>query len=258
MLDAGAAQGVTMESRYTVHSSNLISDLEHHNPSLGTLIISEVSAFSSELSYIPGATAFPIPRLFYCRLQTRVVEKFALYTDDRAWLETVLPSHDHRRLSVDVVDGVDTAALCLSVVKGKVHFARNDRLIMPHIGSRLPHVIDHTNTDVIREIIGCAMHFNYHLTRTGGDNFKNVHMELRRLKMDYTPDFDQNLTPFGDNIIEKEPAILVIDETARLGMTILNRTDLALYPYLFYFDPSDLEISAYNFFFWIHLLTCRT
>jgi hypothetical protein len=246
VLHAGAAQGVTKGSTYEVHPSNLIPDLEHPNLSLGVLVVSEVDAFSSELSYTPEHPAFRVPSLFYCRLKTRADKKLPLYCGDSAWLETVFPSDECDRLSVDLVDNANAAALCLSVINDEVYFERKDAIINRYIRSRLPHQVHHSDFALIRQIIRCAMHFNYHLTRNGGDDFRNVYMELRRLRMDFSAGFDQTLTPFGKNLIEKEPATLVVDELARLGMTIHNRTDLPLYPYLFYFDPSDLEISMYD------------
>jgi len=242
VLHAGAAQGVTKGSTYDVHCSNLISDLERPNPSRGTVVVSKVDAFSSELSHMPGASAFKVPRLFYCRLGTPAIEKLVLHCDDRAWLDTCFPPDERERLSVDVADDANAAALCLSVREDGIHFDRNDALITPHIGSRLPHVVDLNDSRLIREVIRRFMHFNYHLTRVGGDDFRNVYMELKRLRTEFSADFDQTLSPVGNNLIEKEPAVLVVNELARLGMTIHNRTDLPLYPYLFYFDPSDLDI----------------
>jgi len=67
-------------------------------------------------------------------------------------------------------------------------------------------------------------------------------MELKVLKVDLSQDFDRVLTPIGKNLIEHEPATIVVDEFACLGMTLFNQTDLSLYPYLFYFDPTDLTI----------------
>ena len=255
VLHAGVAQGVTKGSTYDVHSSNLVSDLDRPNLSLGIVIVSTVDAFSSEVSHMPGAPAFNIPRLFYGRLRTLATVKLAVYCNDRAWLETCLPPDERETLSVDIADDANDAALLLSVMEDGIHFDRNDTMITPHIGSRLPHVVDRTDFPLIREVIKRFIHFNYHLTRTGGDDFRNVYMELRRLRTEFSIDFDHTLIPVGDNFLEKEPAVLVVDELARLGMTIHNRTDLPLYPYLFYFDPSDLDISKWQsffFFFQIH------
>lgn len=35
---------------------------------------------------------------------------------------------------------------------------------------------------LIREVTRYFIHLNYHLTRAGGDDFRNAYMELRRLK----------------------------------------------------------------------------
>jgi hypothetical protein len=243
MLYAGAAQGITMGSVYDVHASNLISDFKHPNISLGVLVVSKVDALTSELSYTSGAAVFGIRRLFYCRLNTRAVEKLLLYCDDRAWLETIFPSDEREWLSLELVDDANAAALRLAIIEEGIHFERNDPMINPFIGSHLPHVIHRTNIALVREVIRCFIHFNYHLTRAGGDDFRNVYMELRRLKIAGS---DKTLIPYGENLLEKE---LVVHELSSLGMTIHNGTDLPLYPYLFYFDPSDLDISMWHSFF---------
>jgi hypothetical protein len=216
--------------------------VKHPNPSLGHLVVSKVDAFSSELSFKPDVASFQVPPLFYCKLVTRGAAEFTVQCDDKAWLETVFPP-DEQNIFVKLVDDADAAALRLLVANGQVHFERNDPMINPHIGFRFPHVVDQGKIPEIREIVRCAMHFTYHLTRPGADDFKGVWMELRILEAVESDDFDLTLTPVGKNLIEDEPATIVVDEAARLGMTIHNRTDVPLYPYLFYFDPSDLTIS---------------
>jgi hypothetical protein len=254
-MHAGAAQGVTVGSTYEIHPSNLIPSRAQPNPSAGALVVSKVDTVSSELSYTSRATVFRVPRLFYCRLGTPAAVKLPLYCVDKAWLDTFFPLEERERFSVVLVDHANAAALCLSLVDSKVHFTRNHTLIDPYIRSRLPHAVDRNDVARIRRIIKCAIHFNYHLTRSGPGDFRNVYMELTHLRIDHSAEFGLTLIPFGKNLIEKEPASLVVDEHANLGMTIYNRTNLSLYPYLFYFDPSDLEISMGHSFSQIQPLT---
>jgi hypothetical protein len=67
-------------------------------------------------------------------------------------------------------------------------------------------------------------------------------MELKELSEELNDEFDVVFHPVGKNLIEEEPAKIVVHETVGLGMTIYNDSAVALYPYLFYFDPTDLTI----------------
>ncbi|KAF8056952.1 caspase domain-containing protein, partial [Lyophyllum atratum] len=242
VLHAGAAQGVTEGSTFGIHASNLISDAKHSNPSLGMFVASEIGAFKSEIDLPPTTAAFPVPRLFYCKLIRRGTEGIKIFCEDKEWLETVFPAHLRDALSVVFADNPAASSLQLTLLDDKVHFTRNDPMVTPWIGSNIPHTVEKLNHDRIREIVRRAVHFNHQLTRTAPDDFKNVWMELRVLESRYSVDHGSTLTPIGPNLIDNEPAGVVVDEDARLGMAIHNRTDLPLYPYLFYFDPSDLVI----------------
>ncbi|KAF5384355.1 hypothetical protein D9615_003158 [Tricholomella constricta] len=242
VLHAGAAQGITEGTTFSVHASNLISDAKHSNPSIGTFITTDIGAFKSYICFPPNAPAFSVPRLFYCKLTQRGTEIIKLYCEDRQWLESVFTVEVCQVLSVLLVDTPAASSLHLTLVEGEVHFSRNDPMSTPWIGFKIPHTVDQNNVELLREVVRRAMHFNHQLTRTAPDDFKNVWMELRELESKYSVDYDSTLTPIGPNLIENEPAGVVVDENARLGMTIHNRTDLPLYPYLFYFDPSDLLI----------------
>ena len=249
VLQAGAAQGVILHSKFAIHESNLVSN---SNAQLGTLILIEIDAFSSVLSFLPDTKPFIFPSIFYARLTERGPErKFAIYCADRTWIESIVSDKQANAMGVAVVDNPEAADFSVSLENGTAFFDRRDKLITPHIGTRFPHKIDISNAEGIRDIIQCAVHFNHHLARTG-DDFNNVWMELKKLKAIFNQFFDSTLTPAGDNLIDEEPAVVYVDECARLGLTIFNQTDLPLYPYLFYFDPSDLIISKHKLKFVDH------
>ncbi|KAG5649950.1 hypothetical protein H0H81_001361 [Sphagnurus paluster] len=242
VLHAGAAQGITEGSTFSVHASNLIPDSTHPNPSLGTLVVAEIRAFDCKICLPENASSFSTPPLFYCRLLQRVTETTKLYSADRLWLESVFTAEIRESLSILIVDEPDRSSLQLNPLDGEVHFTRNAPLISPWIGSQIPHTVDQNDIHLIREVVRCAINFNHQLTGAAPDDFKNVSMELRELQSKFSIDYDDTLTPFGPNLLEDEPATIVVNEDAQLGMTIHNRTDLPLYAYLFYFDPSDLVI----------------
>ncbi|TDL21762.1 hypothetical protein BD410DRAFT_789541 [Rickenella mellea] len=71
-------------------------------------------------------------------------------------------------------------------------------------------------------------------------------MELWKLQRHHNFSEDYKLisvlTPMGKNLIDDNRVDMVIDPNAEFGAMIQNRTNLPLYPYLFYFDCSNFSI----------------
>ena len=82
----------------------------------------------------------------------------------------------------------------------------------------------------------------YHINNTGCGDLEGVQVELCLLSAVYTEPFGEALIPIEENLLEDGLATIVVNDDTLLGMTIHNKTDLPLYPYLFYFDPSYLRI----------------
>ena len=251
ILEAGAAQGITVNSRMAVYASNLLETSGTSNPCLGYLTVTSVGSFTSILG-IPSDTTQqfrPPARSFqvYCLLESPASQKIALYSKNKFWLNKIFSLKQQNKLRITIVDDVKRCDLELVVISRKVYFDRHhDVLITPHIGARISHTIDLGDESAIREVVKSFSRFYRHLTRTSSVNLRNVWMELNLLKQKISDDFSRKsplLIPTGRNLIADEPATIVVDEQARLGMTIFNQTDQHLYPYLFYFDPTDLTIS---------------
>lgn len=245
ILEAGAAQGITVDSRLAAHASNLLETPNTSNPCLGHLTVTSVNAITCVLELPPDTIPFHIPTIFYCRLEYRASQMIALYCKDRLWLENIFPAEEHNQSSITIVDDVQSCHFQLTAIDGKVYFDRHHVLVTPHIGSRISHTVDVDDVTAIRDVVKSSLHFYHHLTRPGSEDFRNVWMELKILKGELSKDFDRVFTPIGKNLIEHEPATIVVDEFRCLGMTIFNQTDLSLYPSLFYFDPTDLTIGMW-------------
>jgi len=240
-LEAGTALGITVGSRVAVHASNLLETPGRPNPRLGYLTVTSVGPFASVLK-IPSNIRFP-KLFYYCLIECS--QKIALYCEDSRWLGTVFPPEEHNQSAI-IVDDVQSCDLQLTIIGGKVYFDRHNALVTPHIGARIFQTIDVDNAPEIRKVVESSLRFYHHLTRTGNDDFPNVWMELRELREEPSDDFDQLFTPMGNNLIADEPATIVVDAFASFGMTIFNQTELPLYPYLFYFDPTDLTIGMFT------------
>ena len=248
ILEAGAAQGITVGSRMAVHASNLLETVATENPCLGYLTVTSVGPFTSVLDFeVPSDTKrFRIPLLFYCLVKSCALQKIALYCEDRHWLETVFSPEERNQLGITMVDNVQDCDLQLTRLDGKVYFDRHNALITAHISPRISHTINVDDIPAIQNVVNSSLHFYGHLTRSGSDDFRNVWMEMKNLKHELS-DGHRIYSPTGKNLIADEPATIVVDDSVRLGMTIFNQTDLPLYPYLFYFDPTDLTISMFTF-----------
>ncbi|KAF9525305.1 caspase domain-containing protein [Crepidotus variabilis] len=240
VMHAGEAQGVTYGSLYSIHATNLIDNGASPNPPLGFLSVKAVEAFSSTIDF-EGAK-FSVPRLCYAKLVQAAVQKLAIHSDNKEWLNTIFPSTTLERLHVTIVDEVESCNLELTFSNGHVFFDRRDSIVAPLLGTRMRHTVQGNDTRKIQDVVRCFRHFHYHVTRSGPNEFRNIWMELKELKQELSDDFSRIFTPFGPNLIESNPTRIVVNEEANLGMTIFNQTDVSLYPYLFYFDPSDLSI----------------
>ena len=253
ILEAGAALGITVGSRMAVHAYNFVEVTGTLNPRRGYLTVDKVNASSSVLTAPSDPEKFPFKfpgALFYCCMEQWASLKIALYCENKEWLETLF-SPEERDQSITIVDKVEACDLELTVIGAEVRFDCHHTLVKPHIGTRIPHTLDVGNKSAIHNVVKSALHFYYHLTRSNPESkFDWRRMELKKLEKEpvtvlpgpFDLDLGPAFTPIGENLIGKEPARVVVDPTAYLGMTIFNESNLAFYPYLFYFDPTTLTI----------------
>lgn len=244
VLYAGDAQGITPRSLFSVHATNLLDTSSAQNKSLGHVIVKTANTFSSIIEPDAINPLFDPPNFCYCKLIKRAVRKTRLYCDDQHWLQSTFPSQVLETISAEFADDLKSCDLQLTKLHGKVQFDHHSALVSPYIGTRNRYSAQANDVLRIRSVVECYHHFHFHLTRSGPNEFRNVWMELKELKSELTKDFGLAFKPVGKNLIENNPAEVVADENVNLGLTIFNQTDLPLYPYLFYFDPSELSISV--------------
>ena len=207
-------------------------------------MVNHVNAFTSELVIPPDEPQFEVPRRFYAKLIQRGDEGIAVFSNNQTWLETVLTQEFCTRLSVRLTQSAEDALLHLLLDDdSQVIFERHDSMAAPYIGHRFPMPNDRThkgNIALIQSVVRGYSHFYYHLMRTG-DDFKTVSMELNELKVSL--DDNDVLEPIDHTLVEDNTTLSVeVDEDAMFGLTIISYEDVSLYPYVFYFDPSTLQI----------------
>ena len=244
LLQAGAAQGISRHSTFGVHESNLIADPQYSNNSKGTLVANHVNAFTSELVIPLGEPPFKVPPRFYAKLIQRGDEGIAVFSNNQTWLQTVLNQEFCTRSSVRRTQSAEDALLHLLLDDdNQVIFERHDSMAAPYIGHWFPQPTGQTHKDnvtLIQSVVRGYSHFYYHLMRTG-DDFKAVSVEFNELKV--RPGDDDVLEPIDHTLVEDNTTLSVeVDEDATFGMTIISHEDVSLYPYVFCFDPSTLEI----------------
>ena len=156
----------------------------------------------------------------------------------------------------DVLPHIRTQRSAICVVKRFL----DRRLIMPHIGSRkrISHSIDIVDKLAIQDVVKSFSRFYHHLELTRDVKMTKVRIELKKVKKE-TKNFSSLFTPIGKNLITSEPVEIVIDKGVKFGITIFNDTKASLYPYLFYFNPTDLRSVCLSFITQIHrLILCSS
>lgn len=257
VLQAGSAQGVTMGSRFAAHATNLIDTTVQPNPCLGHFVVTHVDNFSSTLALLPSRPTLPTPIPFYSKLDQLANDSISLYSLNRAWLESIFPSSLRSELSVQLVDSPEYCNFELTLLNGLVYFDQYDPSVVRYIGSRMRYVVDVDDVEIIRNVVKSSLHFYRNLNRSSSHEIGGVRMELHKLSEKRTVEYGQVFTPVGQNLLAEEPAIMVVDEDAPLGITIHNDSHRYLYPYLFYFDPMTLTIGETSnvFYFCLQILT---
>jgi hypothetical protein len=243
-LEAGSAQGITIGSRFAVHKMDLLDSRFQPNPPLGYLVVTSVNVFSSILEPPPHSPQFRPPRRFYCKAVDGVPRSISIYAKEKVWLESLFHSDNQQTPLFNIVDDPAQCNLELTIQNDIIYFDRHNDAVIPHIGSRLRHTVSRSDPATLQKVVNAARHFYYHLMRTAPDSAQDVRMEVRALQAD---DFDDyaDLRPVSENLIAQEPATIQLNDDSCFGINVFNDSDSVLYPYLFYFDPSDFTISEF-------------
>lgn len=246
-LEAGSAQGITIGSRFAVHKMDLLDSRFLPNPRLGYLVATSVNIFSSTLEPPPHSPQFRPPQRFYCKVVDGVPRSISTYSKEKAWLESLFLSDNQQTPLFNIVDDPAQCNLELTIENDTIYFDRHNDAVITHIGSRLRRTVCRSDPSNLQKVMNAARHFHYHLMRTAPDSAQDVRMEVRTLQAE---DFDNyaDLRPVSENLIAEEPATIQVDDDSCFGINIFNDSDSVLYPYLFYFDPSDFTISEYKMF----------
>ncbi|CCM00513.1 uncharacterized protein FIBRA_02547 [Fibroporia radiculosa] len=253
LMSAGAAHGVAAEAQFAVYrdwNSSLKGE------SLGTVTARLPGPFHTILDAFPKGSDFALETEGLA-LQTRAgaEEDLRLHIVMDEMLVTVFEAlgkemqrTDPARRSIMLVEK-EKAELDIALENGSVVFNILNPLVTQYGLTRMPFVVEPT-VDAVQPVIRAAAHFYWHLRRKSAKGVlqKWVDIEFTQLidsEEEYDDELQPVLRPYGPNLNRDNVIDLRVKDSARYGLKITNRSNVALYPALFYFDNSDLSIESY-------------
>jgi hypothetical protein len=253
---AGSIFGVIVGTEFAVHDL----DAPDSRKDLGILVALSVDIDSSILGHRPGADIFEVPQgakaIVSDWKNEALTLKVAVELEAKDQLvQALFPERDLKqpdqvaRILKSRFVRVNARANADIVVKRSS--ADDQNLVIERLDSLIPKYANVTvqfnpanKLDNLPHTFDAISQFNYHLAlHRGDDPFEQlVSLELfklkRSLKGALLPDEDIG------NVLINNDARLPVDGEALYGLDIINRSQHDLFPYLFYFDPSDYSISV--------------
>jgi hypothetical protein len=241
LMEGGAAHGVTGGNE-----EFLVSDGHSTFP----LTIEKIYSFYSKMKS-PNGIPWPF--------EDRILTAFQKVSGEKARLQLyIFPDANGRDVILSKLSEIQHLFSCTNTEEeaslvlqlndqGRVYFTVTDPRVTDHGLSRLDQDIP---LDNLESIIRAAQHYHWHLLRENPNfSFSNN----ARLDSKVTLDFYklQQTGMFGKSIggpIEKDMdgqdviVKVVADNTTWYGIELKNKTTVPFYPYLFFFDNSDLSI----------------
>jgi hypothetical protein len=256
VLEAGSAHGISLKALFAVYATRNFAPID---APLGTLIAGSVDAFETTLELLPGALQFVLPDYVGFALQTRpgVEEALRLYVPLKNGLHTVfealalelqgrqsgarpilLVAEEKAVLAVDIDD------------KQNIWFAVTDAIITGYGLHRLYGTVPQDKQAVYAILQGAAKFFK-HLWRSPDKGLLRHKVDVAFHQLEATGELDEDLEDehvlVGDNLINDGVVDIDADADTKYGVTITNKINVPMFVSLFFFDCSDLSISAFSF-----------
>ena len=240
VLEAGAAHGITEGAQFGVYK-----DRESKGTQLGIIVARQTDPFITALD-ISDASRL-LPEEGYA-LQTRVgIEeglRLHVYTNmPPSLIETLQRTASQEFLLVEK----DKAELCFILEQEGVVVNVLDSFVAALGLTRVPFYVE-PNADAISDVIHAAAHFYFYLRRKSKmqalhGKIDVIFTEVVQSKEEYDNFLQPVIQPIGPNLNRENIIDLQVQSDKMYGMKIINNSDMALYPSLFFFDNSDLSIS---------------
>jgi hypothetical protein len=252
MPDVGTARGISLGAEFEVYQDQDSGHL------LGIVVASELNPFTTTLYAKEPRFALEGDGV---ALQTSAgTEEHVLrihVADEglKAIVKQIKRTDLNHRI-IQLVERDQAAEFGMALEDGKVVFDIFDPLVTQYGLTRMPFHLDPT-LGVISPVLHAADHFYLHLRRTPpleNDTEKGiadfVEIEVAELEHDgikYDDNYEPVLFPTSAGWKhEKAFDLQVKDRGTVYGWKINNKSNVALYPALFYFDNSDWSISEWG------------
>ena len=251
ILNAGAIHGIARGAEFEIYRNEQAID----GAPLGAFLVEMLGPFSAILKVRPGDTS-SIPQQAAIAVQTKVGERedlrlFIPIGDEylpchNAWLSLMQPGNGYT-YNITLLENPDTAHVELVMKNERVVFLYRDERITQYGLQQAYFDVEPTTEEVARVLKALAHYFwKINLTSNNPEITKSIQFEFYQLDpSDDIYDEDTGLpemTPIPPNICKDNLIDFVIDEDAPYGIKITNSSPHDFYPYLFYFDNSDLSI----------------
>jgi hypothetical protein len=253
VLAAGSVHGISLCSLFAVYATR---DLARADTPLGTLSADSVDAFETKLALWPGAPPFVLPDHGGFALQTGAgaEEALRLHVPLKNGLQAVfealvleLQGRQPRARAILLVD-VDKAELAVNLSEDQhICFALTDALVTGY-GLRRLHGTVPQDARAVHAVLQGAKNFFWHLRHSPDKGKLRAKVDVALHQLEPTSEVDENLEeiylPVGGNLVRDGFADVWADMDTEYGVTITNKSDVPLFVSLFFFDCSDLSISA--------------
>lgn len=249
-MSAGAAHGIAEGAEFAIYKDR--ASISNGTP-LGTLKASEPKPFFTDMIVPSGQSPFTIEEQAFA-VQTRIGKEGALSLhiamDQKLMsiFEAVIleiQGGDAEQNEIRLVPTKDEAELDIRLDdEGLVTFDILDPLVTRYGLTRMPFRARPTVEEMCRVVRGAARYY-WHLRRTSKLRTlgNKVNIELNPLDVEYDDELNPVIQLKGSSIIQEGVAELTVDPEAMYGVRIENRTAMALYASVFYFDCSSFSIS---------------
>ena len=258
ILKAGTAQGVAMDSEFTIHAAHTGVSLA--NPPLCQMRVKEVYPFRTVLEPLDNNTPITIPKPAYaCEVLCGSGQELRVHFSDAFMCVISVPAIQQAARSTNepnfgfIVSDADNAEMLVDIEDASdgqcVTFSTTLEHATQHQYRKLPHKVEPDAEDICK-VLRAAARWNHHFKRTNHPRFiGSVKVEFYRLD-DNHGEFDDEgmliLTPANSENMNRTGVVdLVVKEDNYYGVKIVNDSKIDLYPYLFYFDLSDQCIGRY-------------
>ena len=251
-MDAGAVHGITDGAYFDLYQDR---DSTLNGTFLGTLVVLHTDPFTSTLDIIPGASRPTLEEGYALRNRVRFEEDLRIHVATNVQLpltqalakDLQRKSFLHRILLVEK----EKAELNFTLEKRRVVVNLLDSVVTTLGLTRIPFIIE-PRADVVYTFIHAVSHFYWHLRQKG--NTQAFHKEIQveftevvRSDKEYDDHLHPVVYPVGPNLNHEYIIDLQIKQGKMYGIKLINNSDVALYPFLFFFDNSDFSIGEYVF-----------